>query len=152
VVKHGRLYGFDAVQGTWLVSSDGGRTFAERATPPAAIIDSEVDPADPDRIFASTEQELYRSEDGGETWRAVDQGASIRLAWPAPEAFYRAQLDGTVQRSGDGGGSWQQVGRVAGEPHELKAVSARHLLLALSDGTVMESEDGGRRWTASFEP
>ncbi len=35
VVKHHRLYAFDAVLGAMLISRDGGRTFTERFTPPS---------------------------------------------------------------------------------------------------------------------
>jgi photosystem II stability/assembly factor-like uncharacterized protein len=152
VVKHDRIYGFDAVLGAMLVSGDGGRTFKEFFTPRGLIIDFEVDPRDPQRIFAATEQELFRSEDGGNGWRPADTGEGIRLGWAAPEGFYRAEKDGTVMRSGDGGGSWQRVGRVPGEPYKFKVLDAEHVLLALSDGTVVESEDGGRSWTEAFRP
>jgi hypothetical protein len=152
VLKHDRIYGFDAVLGALLVSGDGGRTFGEFFTPRGLIIDFEVDPRDPERIFAATEEQLFRSEDGGNGWRPADTGESIRLGWPAPDAFYRAEADGTVLRSRDGGGTWQEVGSVPGEPYKLNALGPEHLLLALSDGTVMESEDGGAGWTEAFRP
>ena len=145
VLLHGRLYAFDAVLGAMLISGDGGRTFTEQFTPRGLIIDFEVDPQDPDRILASTDQELFRSTDGGKGWRGVAPGEGIRLAWPAPDALYRAEKDGTVERSRDGGSRWEPAGEVPGEPYRLKATGPEALLLALSDGTVMETEDGGRR-------
>ncbi len=60
VLLHGRLYAFDAVLGAMLISGDGGRTFTEQFTPRGLIIDFEVDPQDPDRILAATDQELFR--------------------------------------------------------------------------------------------
>jgi photosystem II stability/assembly factor-like uncharacterized protein len=152
VVKHDRVYAFDAVLAAMLISGDGGRTYTEHFTPRQLIIDFEVDPRDPDRIFASTEEELFRSEDGGDGWRAVDQGEGIRLVWTAPDAFFRAERDGTISRSSDAGGTWQRVGEVPGEPYKFKALGPEHLLLALSDGTVVETQDGGRRWTEAFRP
>ena len=152
VLLHDLMYAFDAVLGAMLVSKDGGRTFEERFTPRGLIIDFEVDPGDPERIFAATERQLFRSEDGGNGWRGVDAGEGIRLAWPAPNAFYRAEKDGTVRRSRDGGASWERVGSVPGEPYKFKATGAEALLLALSDGTVMETDDGGRTWTEAFRP
>ncbi len=152
VLLHDRMYAFDAVLGAMLISSDGGRTFTEQFTPRGLIIDFEVDPEDPDRILASTEQELFRSTNGGKAWRAIATGDGIRLAWPALDALYRAEKDGTVNRSRDGGGTWERVGSVPGEPYKFKATGGETLLLALSDGTVMETKDGAETWTEAFRP
>ena len=152
VLKHDRVYGFDAVLGAMLISDDGGHKFVERFTPPGLVIDFEVDPEDPDHLLAATDKRLVRSTDGGKRWRPIDTGDGIRLAWPAPGALYRAQRDGTVERSRDGGGSWERVGRVAGEPYKFKALGPERLDLALSDGTIVSTEDGGKQWTTAFRP
>jgi len=152
VLKHDRMYAFDAVLGAILISDDGGRTFSEHFTPRSLVIDFEVDPEDPDRIFASTDRELLRSEDGGDGWRPVDRADGIRMVWTAPDAFFRAERDGSVSRSRDGGGSWEPVGSVPGEPYKFKALGNEELLLALSDGTVVHTRDGGRTWEETFRP
>lgn len=152
VLAHDRMYAFDAVLGALLLSTDGGRTFTEQFTPRGLIIDFEVDPDDPKRIYAAGEEQLFRSDDGGRAWRPVAQGEGIRLAWPAPGAFYRAEKDGTIQRSSDGGASWEPAASVPGEPYKFKATGPDSLLLALSDGTVMRTDDGARSWTVEFKP
>ena len=152
VLKHGRMYAFDAVLSALLVSEDGGRTFTEEFTPRGLIIDFEVDPADPKRIVASNADELYRSNDTGESWRPIDRRPGIRLVWPAADRLYRALQDGTVQTSADGGDTWKPAGTVDGEPYKLKAVGADELYLALSDGTIMHTTDGARTWEAAFRP
>ena len=152
VIKHGRLYAFDAVLGAMLISSDGGHRFVERFTPPGLIIDFEVDPADGDHLLAATDTRLVRSTDGGKRWRPIEEGQGIRLAWPAPDALYRAERDGTVQRSRDGGERWERVGTVPGEPYKFKALGAEQLDLALSDGTIVGTQDGGRHWKTTFRP
>lgn len=152
VLKHGKLYGFDAVLGAMLISGDGGRTFEEQFTPRGLVIDFEVDPQDPAVIFASTEDEMFRTTDGGRSWRPAATAEGIRLVWPAPDAFYRAERDGTVQRSRDRGGSWERVSQVPGEPYKLKALTPERLLVALSDGTILETGDGGRTWEEAFRP
>jgi hypothetical protein len=146
------MYAFDAVLGAILVSDDGGRTFTENFTPRGLVIDFEVDPADPKRIVASNERELFRSTDAGASWRPVDRRDGIRLAWPAPDALYRALKDGTVERSTDGADTWKAAGAVAGEPYKFKAISKDELYLALSDGTIMHTTDGAASWTAAFRP
>jgi photosystem II stability/assembly factor-like uncharacterized protein len=152
VLRHDRMYAFDAVLSAIVVSTDDGRTFTEHFTPRGLIIDFEVDPDDPQRLVASNDDELFRSEDEGETWRPLVAAPGIRLAWPAPESLYRADKDGTVRLSDDGGDTWRDVGRVDGEPYKFKAVGEKHLYLALSDGSILETTDGGRSWEAVFEP
>jgi hypothetical protein len=154
VVKHDRLYATDAATGTLLVSRDGGRTFpSEQTTPNGVLIaDFEVDPANPRRIVAASDSELFVSTNGGAAWQRLARGTGIRLAWPAPDALYRALKDGSVQRSSDRGASWQTAGRVGGEPYRFKAVSREELYLALSDGTIVHTRDGGRTWDEAFVP
>lgn len=152
VFKHGRIYAWDAVLGALIISRDGGRTFTERFTPRGLIVDFEVDPANPDRILAATENTLFRSEDGGETWRPLRRIEGARLAWPVPERLYLAAADGTVSRSQDGGGRFEQVGRVDGEPAVLDPASAEELHMALTDATVLHTGDGGAAWEERFRP
>jgi hypothetical protein len=153
VVKHDRIYAFDAILGAILVSEDGGRTFTEHFTPPSElVIDFDVDPENPDHIVASTEQRLLRSQDGGDSWRPSEQAEGIRLVWTAPDALFRADRDGTVRRSSDGGVRWEEIGKVPGEPYKFKALADEELLLALSDGTVLRTADGGRTWEETFRP
>ena len=153
VLKHDRMYATDSVIGALLVSRDGGRTFSEQFTPSgAAIGDFEVDPADPQRILAAGDAELYRSADGGAAWERIGRGSGIRLAWPARDALYRALKDGSVQRSSDAGEGWVTVGRVDGEPQRFKAVSRDELYLALGDGTILHTRDGAKTWDEAFAP
>jgi hypothetical protein len=152
VVAHGQMYAFDAVLSALLISADGGRTFTENFTPRGLIIDFEVDPADAQRVVASNANELFRSTDTGKTWRPIDRREGIRLAWPAPGALYRALKDGTVQRSGDGGETWKDAGKVDGEPYKFRAIGADELYLALSDGTIMHTIDAAQTWKAVFRP
>ena len=153
VFKHDRMYAIDAVAGALLQSRDAGKTFGEQFTPVGVPInDFEVDPANPGRIVAASESALYRSDNAGRTWKLLANNFGIRLAWPAPDSLYRALKDGAVQRSADGGATWQSSGRVGGEPYEFKAVSRHELYLALSDGTILRTQDRGQTWRESFRP
>lgn len=152
VLKHDRLYAWDAVLSALIVSDDGGRSFAEHFTPRGLIIDFEVDPEDRERVVAANDDELFRSEDEGETWRPILRGQGSRLAWPTADRLYLAAKDGTVQLSDNGGDSFTRVGRVEGEPYKLDAVGADELYLALSDGTILHTTDGGGGWSEEFRP
>jgi photosystem II stability/assembly factor-like uncharacterized protein len=152
LLRHNRLYAFDAVLSAMLTSTDGGKTFKEEFTPRGLIIDFEVDPADPERIIASTETELFRTEDGGRSWRPLTPAKGIRLAWVQPKLLYRADADGTVKISEDGGTRFRDVGKVGGEPYELHATGPKALFLVLSDGSILETTDGGSTWRDRFRP
>ncbi len=152
VFKHDRLYAWDAVLSAMIVSEDGGRSFAEHFTPRGLIIDFEVDPGDPERIVAATDDQLFRSEDEGESWRPILPAEGVRLAWPQGDRLYAATRDGRVQVSSDGGDSFEDVGRVDGEPYVFQIVSGDELYLALSDGTILHTEDGGRSFDEEFRP
>jgi photosystem II stability/assembly factor-like uncharacterized protein len=150
--KHDRLYAWDAVLSALVISRDGGRTFAERFTPRGLIVDFEVDPASPEVVIAATDDTLFRSQDGGDTWRPLLRSKGSRLAWPVPNRLYLAASDGAVSRSEDGGGSFRRVGRVDGVPAVLNARSDARLDMALDDGTIVHSEDGGAAWEELFRP
>jgi photosystem II stability/assembly factor-like uncharacterized protein len=152
VAAHGRLYAADAVLGALLVSRDGGKTFAERFTPPGQVVDLAVSPADPDLVIISLEGHMFRSKDQGRTWDLAGEAGSPQLAWPAPHALYRADGDGTVFASGDAGRTWARRGRLASEPVKLRERSATTLDAVLADGTIRETTDGGRTWKAIFRP
>jgi hypothetical protein len=152
VFKHDRLYAWDAVLSALIVSEDGGRTFAEHFTPSGLIIDFDVDPEDPAHVLAATDEVLYRSEDEGESWRPLVRDEGSRLAWPEADRLYLATKDGTVSVSQDGGDSFDEVGRVDGEPYVIDPISGTELYMALSDGTILRTEDGGENWEEEFRP
>ena len=60
---------------------------------------------------------------------APDPGAAraTRLVWPAPDALYRAEKDGTIEVSETAGDRSSRVGKVPGEPYKFKAVGPEHL-------------------------
>jgi hypothetical protein len=128
------------------VSGDGGRRFEAR-TPPAPVIDLEVDPRDPRRWIGSTAEGLIVSADEGQTWRQIDPTPNSRFAWPESDVLFRIDPGGPVKLSGDGGRTWEDRGSTGGEPQALFAADADHLYAALIDGTIKESRDGGRSWT-----
>jgi photosystem II stability/assembly factor-like uncharacterized protein len=121
------------------------------------------DPADPDRAFAGTAAgQLYRSDDGGASWR--EAGAVVPFPhWVVSVLAFDPHRDGRlwaglrgvwggggVAFTDDEGASWQwkTSAALAAEPvHALVAVrGAPDRLLAGTRGGVWRSDDAGRNW------
>ncbi len=149
---HGMLYAYDAVIPALLISSDDGRTWEEKTSPPGLAIDFVVDPDDPDQLLASTDKEIFHSTDRGETWSETTSASKARLDWPEPDALYRADDDGLVYLSSDAGGTWEPVGHIDGEPWKLVSGPDGALYAALADATIVRSSDEGSSWEEYFTP
>jgi photosystem II stability/assembly factor-like uncharacterized protein len=145
-----RVYGFDGTQGRLMVSSDSGRTWKQRAVP-AGVYDLAIDPADRDRIVASTERGLYVSSDAGEAWRPVNDQLAGLLAWSTGDALFLVDGQGQAMRSTDGGKTFASAGSVGGQPVAFAAADGQ-LYAALADGTVKQSADAGSTWTVRAAP
>ena len=148
-VRGSRVVGYDASGGRVMVSSDAGRSWRS-SSPPSALADVVVDPADPDHLVAASEAGLIASPDAGSSWSPLAgiAGMAIALAWPAPDALYALAPDGAVSVSADGGESWTPAGELPGEPAAVTALDDDSLVVALHDGSFVSSGDGGRSWSA----
>lgn len=144
-VDGSQVVGYDAGGGRLMVSTDDGRTWRS-SSPPTALVDVVVDPANPRRLVAASADGLMRSSDAGGSWSAL-AGSAIALAWPATDALYAVGADGTVRASADGGTSWVARADLPGEPAALTAIAEGSLIAALHDGGFASSADGGRSWS-----
>lgn len=151
VQRGGAVVASDGGEAKVIFSEDRGRTFRSRAAP-LRLIDMDARPGDPERLVGSTESGVYTSDDGGQTWRQRDSIPGARFAWAEPGSLFRVDGDGAVKRSADDGATWEDVGKVDGEPHALAAAGARVLYAADIDGVIRESGDGGRSWKERARP
>ena len=141
-----RIYGFDFRQLKFVVTTDEGRTWKPLELP-APMYDFVVDPADPDRLAASTPAGLLESVDGGYRWLPAGKGGGdLRLAWPQTGRFYSAAKDGTVTTSDGPGSRGAPVGELPAKPQTLTALDPDSLLAAVDGGRVVRSDDGGQSW------
>lgn len=116
-----------------------------------------IAPAGPDRLYLAGEAgALYRSDDGGESWRAL--ASPYGGSWFAALALDRdtvlaAGLRGRLYRSADGGASWTRIdtGTEATLTALARAGDGRIIIAGLA-GTVLESRDGGRTAAALPAP
>ncbi|HWH33603.1 MAG TPA: hypothetical protein VNU01_13115 [Egibacteraceae bacterium] len=149
---HDRVYGWSSTDGTFSVSADGTE-WERRAT--VSVIDFVVDPADPDRVLASSAESLdaaalVASGDGGRTWGPVEGPGVERLSWEAPDRLFGVDARGRVWRSRDGGGSWEQAGAVEGRAGAL--LDTGDALYAAAGSAIVRSTDDGATWTVLFRP
>jgi hypothetical protein len=106
------------------------------------------EPGDPQALYVANEGGLFRSPDGGRSWRSLGTGLAVaevgRLADHAAWLLAGAGELGTLRY--EGGEVWCPVG--SGDP----AVPAGDELLAADTGRVVVSADGGATWTAVALP
>jgi hypothetical protein len=105
---------------------DGGRSWVDCGLPEPGVFSLAVSPAD-GAVYAGTEpSRLFRSDDGGERWRALDALLELpsRPTWSFPPRPWTSHV------------RW-----IAPSPHD-----ADLLLLGIELGGLMRSSDGGASW------
>lgn len=112
-----RVYGYDASNDRLLVSADRGQSWNELEKP-GPLIDLAADPASARRIVATTEEGLFESREGGDSWTRVSDAVGL-LAWPG--RLYLIAGGGHVFASNDGGRRLEQEGEIGGQPAALLA-------------------------------
>ena len=150
-------------------STDGGASWTEFDEKSATGLPSKpwgriavaVAPSKPSTVYAFIEAEipkdgLYRSDDGGKTWRQLDR--SQNMIW---RPFYFANLivdpkdenkvykpDGSLIASNDGGESFSNIsGGAHGDFHDVWInPNNTDNVITGDDGGVWYSFDGGNRW------
>ena len=72
-----------------------------------------VDPVNPKVMYVAMRDGLFKSTDGGETWKPVGKGlrnlAAVAVSPKQPTEVYVATNDGVVHRSPDGGTTWARA-------------------------------------------
>jgi len=142
------------------ISRNGGRAWRETGFMGADEIVSvlAVSPAfDQDQtVFAGTEEgALYRSRDGGRTWKILQEGLGqgpINCLWAAPD-FAESQrlvagVGAEVLVSTDAGETWHSAAHLPGALLSL-AGDGRVLLAGLYDAGVWKSTDAGETWASA---
>ena len=112
------------------------------------------DPTTPTTLYAATRGGVYKSEDGGTTWRYLRgsgfRGDSLAIASTTPTTLY-VYGDG-VYKSADGGATWRAVNRGLGliwvSALSIDPTNSRVVFAGTRNG-VYKSTDGGETWHAA---
>ncbi len=129
-----------------------------------------IDREDRRRIYAATARGgVQRSEDGGQTWREINNGILYKEAWCIVQHPKTGELvvgtgPSSVFKSADGGDSWVDCERLRDLPETidwtfprpphvshikglaLRPDNAMLILGAVEEGWVIRSPDGGKSW------
>lgn len=172
-------------------STDGGRSWSHLGLADTRNIGKvRVHPADPDTVYVAAlghahgpnaERGLFRSRDGGVTWKKVlsrgDAAGAIDVCidpqnprilfatfWEAIRTPYQMISGGPgsgLFKSTDGGDTWSDLSRAKGLPRGVlgkigvAASPARAdrvwAIVEAKDGAVFRSDDGGRTWERGSE-
>jgi photosystem II stability/assembly factor-like uncharacterized protein len=178
----------NVIQGDGLYkSTDGGKTWK-----PSGLADTQnigrirVDPTNPDVVYVAAlghtygpnpERGVYRSTDGGATWKRIlfrsDRAGAVDLCldprnprvlfasiWEVFRTPYSLSSGGpgsALFKSVDGGDTWAEITRNPGLPRGLVgksgvavsgADSSRvYAIVEAEDGGIFKSDDGGTTWS-----
>lgn len=147
-------------------SVDSGETWEKISTKKGfpdgtlGIIGVTVSPQNSERVWAIVENKdkggVYRSEDGGNTWKLVNSERSLRQrAWYYTRIFADTQDEDVVyvvnvryHKSKDGGKNFSMYNAPHGDHHDLWIApeDSKRMIIA-DDGGAQVSYDGGETWS-----
>jgi hypothetical protein len=144
-----RVYGYDAGAGAISVSDDSGLTWTAGAV--LALRDLSADPAQADRLYATTAAGVMVSTDAGLTF-SVMIGAPALLLLDTVDANAGGGLMGLDPSGGvwrQVAGTWTQTGTTGRAPEAFTVVGGSSPWILVADATgIAASNDYGGTWTA----
>lgn len=106
---------------TWTQQNEGIRALT--------VTEIEFDPGTPGAMYAGTTSgELWKSENDGQAWAAIDFGPGAEVGYIfevathplVPETVFTFGIQGDLLRSIDGGATWEEIGLgLGGNPNDL---------------------------------
>jgi sortilin (neurotensin receptor 3) len=129
-----------------------------------AIVVIQLHPKNPDIIYIATNDYIYKTRDGGQTWTNLSKGMShsrvISMAIDPsyPATVYAGTKGDAVYKSHDGGQRWASMRSGLDDATISSVVNQflfdptdnNHLFLATTMG-VFETKNGGEHWTKRME-
>lgn len=132
-------------------SSDGGSSWVLRSKGLSVLAVTSVAVA-PDALWAIGDEILFKSTDRGETWKRVrfepvGLTTLVAVAPADPKTVYVVLYNGTVWRSRDSGGTWEEAGDPRVLPNRLVLDPRSAATLYAAGNGIARSTDGGMTWT-----
>jgi len=90
-------------------TTDGGVTWRSSTVPsfaPSTVDNVAVDPTLPSVVWASVQNSLFKSADGGASWSSTLGPAGHRVAFDGGTMYATGGIDGVLQKTTDRGGTW----------------------------------------------
>ena len=154
--------------GIWK-STDGGDTWSEvtgqdNGLPSGTLGISgiAISPVNPDKIWViieAAEGGVFRSDNGGESWRKINDDRNLRQrAWYYTRIYADTANEDVVYvlnvqfwRSKDGGSTYSSISTPHGDHHDLwiDPHDSNHLIIA-DDGGAQVSFDAGDNWSTYY--
>lgn len=150
-------------------STDSGESWKEISknegfpTDTLGIIGVTVSPANSDRVWAIVENKekggVYRSEDGGETWKQVNSERKLRQrAWYYTRIYADPKdedvmyvLNVRYHKSTDGGKTYETYNAPHGDHHDLWIAPENPMRMIIGDdGGAQVTYDGGETWSTYY--
>jgi photosystem II stability/assembly factor-like uncharacterized protein len=147
-------------------STDSGETWKEISknkgfpTDTLGIIGVTVSPVNSERVWAIVENKekggVYRSEDGGETWKQINDDRNLRQrAWYYTRIYADSKDEDVVyvlnvryHKSTDGGKTYETYNAPHGDHHDLWiAPENPDRMIIGDDGGAQVTYDGGETWS-----
>jgi len=130
----------DGFEGT-ITDTDTGSVFNEVAGP--------IDPSDPSIQYAGTPEGVYKSTDGGQTWKKASAGLTSAAVWrlvtdPSSASILYAATSAGIFKTTDGGATWDMI--LGGQGSLALAPSSPSTLYAWTSAGLFRSDDGGTEW------
>jgi len=143
--------------GAFLVTADGGATWDETTISDEDVHLHHVARAPSGAMFIAAESgTLFRSDDGGESWRQLESPyeGSLFATVPLPgDALLLLGLRGHLFRSDDGGGTWAALdSHTEAMLTDGVAMDGGRVILTGLAGAVLASTDGGRTFELHQQP
>ena len=158
VDRQGRLWA--AAWGLWgggviAVSKDGGKTWArrDRGLEDFSVRAIVIDPNDPRIVLAGGLTGVYRSMDGGGTWRRISTQINVESLAVDPRDHNRIYVGTWRQgwRTDDGGATWKHIAKGMVLDTDMFSITIDDErpdnVWVATCGWVYNSQNGGDLWT-----
>jgi photosystem II stability/assembly factor-like uncharacterized protein len=122
-----------------------------------SVIALAVDPGNDMVVYAGTEAGVYKTENGGESWTAINEGmpeevvSALAVSLADHSTVFAGTREGKVFKSVDAGQHWAALS-IPENPGVRSLAITPQAVYAGTERGLLESHDGGATWEAASSP